>query len=78
MANRIACVMATFAAVMAFSMTAAGSVVYIGGPGAISTSEPPNGPLGLLSGGEVATATLDYSVTGSGHDIYLSLTVTNT
>jgi len=78
MVRGIGSLMAVVAAVVAFSMTAAGSVVYIGGTGAISTSDPPEGPLGLLSGGEVATAVLDYEVTSSGQDMYLTLTVTNT
>ncbi len=51
----------------------ASATIYIGGSGAISTDDV-FGPLGLLSGGETATATLDFSVTGS----TLTLTVTNT
>lgn len=55
-----------------------GVVLDIGGVGAISTNDPPYGELGLLDGGEVATATFEYAVvyTASGAD--LILTVTNT
>ena len=55
-----------------------GSVVYIGGTGAISTSPNPNGPLGLLDGGETATAELAYALDLGGATKMLTLTVTNT
>jgi len=55
-----------------------GSVVNIGGTGAISTSPNPNGPLGLLDGGETATAELAYSLDLGGATKMLTLTVTNT
>ena len=62
--------------VMAAGATA--SSVHIGGIGAISTSDEPYGSLGLLDGGETATAILDFAVSGSNGDVFLTLTVTNT
>jgi len=64
--------------ILMLPLAAAGSVVDIGGTGAISTSAPPNGPLGLLSGAEVATAELAYTISTSGGVTTLTLTVTNT
>jgi hypothetical protein len=54
-------------------LMALGSVINIGGTGAISTDSV-YGSQGLLSGGETATATFDFTVSGS----TLTLTVTNT
>jgi len=61
-------------ALAALPVSAQASVIQIGGPGSVSLSDPPNGPLGLLSEGETATATFDFALSGS----TLTLTVTNT
>lgn len=53
--------------------SASACTVYIGGPGAISTDSV-YGDMGLLSGGETATAIYELSLSGN----VLTLTVTNT
>jgi len=70
------CLALVFAAFLAAS--ASGAVLEIGGPLAISTSDPPYGSEGLLSEGEVATATSGYVVAPDGSGLTLTLTVTNT
>ena len=78
MARRTAVVLVALLAIAIMTTPSSASVVYIGGEGAVSTSDEPNGSLGLLSNGEVATATLEYSVNEIGGTAYLTLTVTNT
>jgi hypothetical protein len=78
MGKQVASLLMVALGVLMISLAAAGSVVNIGGTGAISTSDSPNGPLGLLDGGEVATAQLVYSINTSGGVTTLTLTVTNT
>lgn len=68
---------AAFAAVLAVSAGASAAVIDIGGTGAISTDDT-YGSLGLLSGGETATATLEFAVTCDMGVATLDLTVTNT
>jgi len=65
-------------AVIAVCLPASGAIINIGGPLAVSTSDSPYGDLGLLSAGEVATATFGYVVTPDGTGATLTLTVTNT
>lgn len=69
----------SIALVFAFSLTAFGAVVEIGGPGSVSLSDSPYGEQGLLSEGELATATFGYVVNPDlGGGMTLTLTVTNT
>lgn len=71
----------TIAAVAAFLLFAAvanAALIEIGGEGAISTSDSPYGELGLLDGGEVATATFGFVVNPVLGGMELVLTVTNT
>lgn len=65
-------------AFFAVCVPASGCILEIGGLGAVSTSDPPLGDLGLLDGGEVATATFGYVVTPTATGVTLTLTVTNT
>jgi len=78
MGRQVAFLLMAALGIVMLPFAAAGSIVDIGGTGAISTSSPPNGPLGLLGGGEVATAELVYSISTSGGVTTLTLTVTNT
>ena len=55
-------------------LSAQASGIAIGGPGAVSTAAAPWGPLGLLGGGDIGTATFEFQLSGS----VLTLTVTNT
>jgi hypothetical protein len=64
---------AVWLALIILPLTAAASVIDIGGTGAVSTDSV-YGSQGLLSGGETATATFEFTVSGS----TLTLTVTNT
>jgi hypothetical protein len=77
MLHRTLKLMVAFAAVLAVAATGTASVIGIGGAGAISTDDT-YGSLGLLSGGETATATLAFVVTCDTSTATLNLTVTNT
>ncbi|MHC4712229.1 MAG: PEP-CTERM sorting domain-containing protein [Planctomycetota bacterium] len=63
---------------LAASVPASAAILEIGGLGAVSTSDPPYGDLGLLDQGEVATATFGYVVVPTATGATLTLTVTNT
>ncbi len=76
MAKKFGSVLLAVVGVCVLSIAATGSVIDIGGAGAVSTSDPPYGPLGLLSEGEVGTAVLQYTLSDGG--VTLTLTVTNT
>lgn len=73
----VACGLIAALIVLGISFSAAGSVVYIGGEGSTST-EYPEGPVGLLSGGETATAEVEYTVTCTVTGGVLTVAVTNT
>lgn len=74
----IRCSILAVALIMATALCASGSVLQIGGPGAISTTDGAYGSQGLLSGGETATATFGYVVNPTATGADLILTVTNT
>ena len=63
---------------LAASVPASGTILEIGGEGAISTSPSPYGEMGLLDMGEVATATFGYVIVPTATGATLTLTVTNT
>ncbi len=63
---------------VAVSLPASGAIKYIGGVGSVSTSDAPYGELGLLSAGEVATATFGFVVEPTAAGATLIVTVTNT
>jgi len=62
---------------LAIPIAAFGSQICIGGCGSCSTDYP-DGPEGLLSGGETATATLEYALVDEDGVTKLILTITNT
>lgn len=70
-------IVAILALMVVLPLAADASVINIGGAGSVSTTDGAYGRQGLLSNGEVGTATLSFAITGVDHDI-LSLTVTNT
>lgn len=69
---------AGLALTVALAAACPGSVISIGGPGSISTSDGTSGSLALLDKGEQATALYEYAIASSDGEVTLTFVVTNT
>ena len=68
----------TLTALLVICSPAWSAVMQIGGPGCVSTSDPPWGALALLCGGEKATADVEFDISSTDDGAVLTLCVTNT